>query len=88
MRAVGRAGGVKRETIGRFITRAEGAAAGRPACGPSALLRFGSIPTRDSALALVNWFLGTDTAECPTDRPFTITSRETAVTPFGARKFA
>ena len=77
-----------RLTVGREKLRGGGAAAIRPAFGPSMLVRVGRTPSERTALILLIWFGETRIAFRATDCEFNKVLRDTAVNPFGARMLA
>jgi hypothetical protein len=78
------------ENTGRLMARDGGADIGRSPCTPRLLIRFGCIGTRFTARKLFpsSLLAGTLKAALPTGREFMTTSRFTATTPPGARRFA
>lgn len=72
-----------RLTVGREKLRGGGAAAVRPAFGPSMLVRVGRTPKDRTGLILLIWFGETRIALRATDCEFSSVLRETAVNPFG-----
>ncbi len=77
-----------RLTTGREKLRGGGAAAIRPAFGPSMLVRVGRTFSERTGLILLIWFGETRIAFRATDCEFSSVLRETAVNPFGACMFA